>query len=155
MVGLFFWRALLRYTNWGPKLVACLNACQIKVMNAIYKIVAVKLNDWENHETESSYTDALVVKLFLFQFVNSYNSLIYIAFFKKRAEGCDDDDCMGELTIQLSTIFVTNFFLNFLELGMPWFMNKFKAWREKRKLKKMQVPESTNRVRETMTYTEE
>ena len=123
-------------------------------------MVAVKLNDWENHETESSYNNALVVKLFLFQFVNSYNSLIYIAFFKGKAEGCVDDDCMGELTIQLSTIFATNFALNFLELGIPWFSNKFKAWKEKRKLKKMTLDSmpldrSASRRRETMTYTEE
>ena len=155
VVGLFMWRSLLRYTNWGPKLVATLNACQIKVMNTIYKMVAVKLNDWENHETESSYNNALIIKLFLFQFVNSYNSLIYIAFFKGKAEGCDEDDCMAELTTQLSTIFITNFFLNFLELGMPWAKNKFQNWKEKKAADKLKEEDTAHRVRSGMTYTEE
>lgn len=36
----------------------------------------------ENHRTQSQYDDALIVKLFAFQFANSYSSLIYIAFFR-------------------------------------------------------------------------
>ena len=155
VAGLFFWRALLRSTGWGPKLVACLNAVQIKIMNAIYKKVAVWLNRWENHETQTGYDNALIIKLFLFQFVNSYNSLIYIAFFKRDMEGCDDNDCMGELTTQLSTIFVTNFFLNFWELGQPWLKNKWAAYQEKKHLKKHGEEINAKRIRNTTTYTED
>lgn len=36
----------------------------------------------ENHRTESSFMDSLIFKIFPFQFVNSYTSLFYIAFFK-------------------------------------------------------------------------
>lgn len=36
----------------------------------------------ENHRTQTSYDDGLIVKLFAFQFVNSYASLYYIAFFR-------------------------------------------------------------------------
>ena len=37
----------------------------------------------ENHQTRTQYDDALVLKLFGFQFVNSYASLFYIAFFRE------------------------------------------------------------------------
>jgi len=74
-----------------------LNALQIKVMNVIYGKVAKWMNDWENYETDTIYNDQLSIKLFLFQFVNSYNSLFYIAFFKASAEGCEDDNCTYEL----------------------------------------------------------
>ena len=37
----------------------------------------------ENHRTQTSYEDALILKLFGFQFVNSYTSLFYIAFFRQ------------------------------------------------------------------------
>lgn len=37
----------------------------------------------ENHRTQTSYDDALIIKLFGFQFVNSYTSLFYIAFFRQ------------------------------------------------------------------------
>ena len=36
----------------------------------------------ENHRTQTKYDDALIFKLFAFQFVNSYASCFYIAFFR-------------------------------------------------------------------------
>ncbi len=36
----------------------------------------------EMHRTQTEYEDALIVKSFLFQFVNFYSSIFYIAFFK-------------------------------------------------------------------------
>lgn len=97
-------------------------------MNQIYRVVARKLTDWENHETDTLHNDALATKLFLFQFINSYNSLFYIAFLKTTTEGCIDDDCMGELEIQLSTIFITNVCMNVLELGTPFLFYRFRMW---------------------------
>ncbi len=40
----------------------------------------------ENHRTQSLYDDALIIKLFAFQFANSYSSLYYIAFFRRVSE---------------------------------------------------------------------
>lgn len=48
IVGLFMYKASLKYTTWGQELVGFLNAIQIKVMNFIYTKVAIKLTDWEN-----------------------------------------------------------------------------------------------------------
>jgi anoctamin-10/anoctamin-7 len=86
VLAIFLYRATLN-DEWGPRFCAFLNAVQIKVMNEIYKVVARKLTDWENHETDSVHNDSLATKLFLFQFVNSYNSLFYIAFLKNSVEG--------------------------------------------------------------------
>ena len=36
----------------------------------------------ENHRTQTQYNDMLIMKLFAFQFVNTYTSLFYIAFFR-------------------------------------------------------------------------
>lgn len=94
------------------------------------------LTDWENHETDTTFNDALATKLFLFQFVNSYNSLFYIAFLKGSLEGCADNDCMSELEIQLSTIFITNILMNLCELGTPFVFYKLRMWQEDSKLKK-------------------
>ena len=44
--------------------------------------MAERLNDWENHRTASAYENSLILKSFGFQFVNSYVSFFYIAFFK-------------------------------------------------------------------------
>lgn len=45
--------------------------------------LTVVLFSTENHRTQTSYEDALIIKLFGFQFVNSYTSLFYIAFFRQ------------------------------------------------------------------------
>jgi Calcium-activated chloride channel len=82
------------------------------------------MTEWENHETDSKYLDSLVFKLFCFQFVNSYSSLFYIAFIKGSTNnGCENEDCMKELELQLATIFITNLFLNIVEIGLPLFNN--------------------------------
>ena len=88
VLSIFLYRATMKGDVWGARFCAFLNAMQIKIMNFIYKYVARKLTDWENHEVDTTYNANLASKLFLFQFVNSYNSLFYIAFLKSSLEGC-------------------------------------------------------------------
>lgn len=40
----------------------------------MFEMIAVKLNNFENHRTEEEYANSLVLKNFLFQFVNNYVS---------------------------------------------------------------------------------
>lgn len=42
-----------------------------------------RLHSQENHRTDTAYEDNLIAKTFMFQFVNSYASLAYIAFIKE------------------------------------------------------------------------
>lgn len=37
------------------------------MLNVVYLRVAVALTKWENHRTETQYSDALTIKLFAFQ----------------------------------------------------------------------------------------
>ena len=66
-----------------------LNAFQIQTMNIIYGSIADALTDRENHRTDTQYEDSLIAKMFLFQFVNSYASLFYVAFIQQAVEGLD------------------------------------------------------------------
>lgn len=134
VVGLFMLRA---NGILSTKLCSYINGLQIKVMNYLYRIVAVKLTFWENYEYESKYNDSLTLKLYLFQFINSYVSLFYIAFFKSSFEGCLDGDCLGELTTQLTSIFLINVAMNGAELGTPLLKNWLKKNSEKKALEKM------------------
>ncbi|KDO33292.1 hypothetical protein SPRG_02101 [Saprolegnia parasitica CBS 223.65] len=89
-------------------IASMLNAVQIQVMNGIYMNVAVRLNNYENHQTNTQYEDNLIAKAFLFQFVNSYASLFYIAFVKTYVDGCSADDaggCIYDLMVALGIIF--------------------------------------------------
>merc|ERR1740130_171958 len=96
-------------------------------MNVVYKDVAIMLNIYENHRTNSEYEYSLVLKIFWFQVINSYAALFNIAFVK------DEDKCIGscmqELQSSLMSItFVGLFVSNFVEVGIPWLMNKYQEW---------------------------
>ncbi|RNA37450.1 Anoctamin, partial [Brachionus plicatilis] len=59
-----------------------INIIIIMIMNWIYTFIAVSFTKWENYRTKTEYDDALIIKLFIFEFVNSYGSLFYMAFFR-------------------------------------------------------------------------
>ena len=90
------------------------------------------MTDWENLETNREYFDSLTLKLFCFEFVNSYSSLLYIAFFKDSIEGCFQNNCMIELRYQILGIFSLNFIFILLEVQVPYFLGK-KTLRSKRR----------------------
>jgi hypothetical protein len=67
-----------------------------QVLNAIYGSVAIALNDYENHRTDTQYEDALIAKTFIFQYVNSFASLFYISFVKPYMQvRCDCCACVS------------------------------------------------------------
>lgn len=88
------------------------------------------MNRIENHKHYSSFENSLAAKMFIFQFVNSFNSLIIIAYFKRIVPslgGCvktlqsgkvlnQNNFCDEELSNQLITIAIINFLKNFSEV---------------------------------------
>jgi hypothetical protein len=68
--------------TFGSLFTSVLNAIQIQVLNIVYEKVAITLTKNENYRTDTAFEDALIAKLFSFQFVNSYASFYYIAFIK-------------------------------------------------------------------------
>ena len=116
----------------GP-ICSSINAFQIQVFNFVFNKVAVKLNNVENHKTQSDYENSLIIKSYAFQFVNSFFSLFYISFFKTRVEGClvngapvKGASCMNELYTQFITIFTVSIMKNIAELGVPYVKSKLK-----------------------------
>merc|ERR1719266_2815919 len=118
-----------------------MNLMFIMIMGRIYEKLAVKLTDWEMHRTQSDYDDNLTFKVFIFQFINFYSSIIYIAFFKGRFVGypghykhifgtlrnedCSNGGCLIELAQQLAVIMIGKQIINNLqEIIIP----KLKAW---------------------------
>eukprot|EP00479_Gromia_sphaerica_P001204 TRINITY_DN1136_c0_g1_i1.p1 TRINITY_DN1136_c0_g1~~TRINITY_DN1136_c0_g1_i1.p1 ORF type:complete len:342 (-),score=65.17 TRINITY_DN1136_c0_g1_i1:227-1252(-) len=82
VTGFFFVQNLRQVQDSAflSTLVSVLNGVQIQIFNQIYSYVAVKMNNYENHQTQSDYENSLISKLFAFKFINSYNSLFYIRF---------------------------------------------------------------------------
>ncbi|EDV20574.1 uncharacterized protein TRIADDRAFT_60984 [Trichoplax adhaerens] len=133
-----------QYSNWFFSITSSLlNTISIMILGRIYSKIAKWLNDWENYRTQTEYDDSLILKTFAFQFVNSYTSLFYIAFFRKdiqRAglfnlgtqyrDSCGtDDDCMSLLTIQVAVLLIVKPMPKFFrDIILPWlkqiFINK-------------------------------
>ena len=132
--------------DFGGPVCSVLNAIQILVFNFIYTKLAKWLTDLENHKTEDKYQDSLILKIFAFQFVNSFNSLCYIAFIKSYNEGClvtnsegkkeeiIGASCMGELYTQLISIFIVSYIKNLVEVGQPFIKYQLRK-KEKAKAK--------------------
>jgi hypothetical protein len=83
MTGFTILQNILNYVNPNAgTLVGIVNAICIIVFNDLYKNLAAVLTTWENHRTETEFNNNLVLKCFLFQFINSYFSLYITAFIK-------------------------------------------------------------------------
>ena len=116
---------------------ALLNLVAITILQFVYKKLAIFLTDWEKPPTKTAYEDSFTRKMALFQFVNNYTSIFYIAFFKSemivgtpgryrrvlgeyRLDGCSEQGCFQELAIQIATIMVgQQIFYNITEIGIP------------------------------------
>ncbi|XP_012944219.2 anoctamin-5 [Aplysia californica] len=118
-------------------LSSIMNAVSILLLGKIYDKLAVVLTDWENHRTQTRYDDALIIKLFAFQFVNSYASCFYIAFFRGRGASIFNDryvdscegSCMTQLSFQVLTLMVAKPFPKFFkDIIIPFLL---KLWRKR------------------------
>ncbi|XP_033618531.1 anoctamin-10 isoform X3 [Fukomys damarensis] len=73
-------------TEWTSVLLyvpSILYAIVIEVMNRLYRYAAEFLTAWENHRLESAYQNHLILKVLVFNFLNCFASLFYIAFVLK------------------------------------------------------------------------
>jgi len=124
------------------------NAITIMLLNTVYQKIAFKLNEWENHRTASEFNNALIFKLFVFYFVNSYTSLYYMAFFKEGTQlwnvsrlqdACNEGQivpgvighgCTDELTFQLATLLGVNMIVGQTkEVLLPYIISKIQLYR--------------------------
>ncbi|XP_077868083.1 anoctamin-10-like [Saccoglossus kowalevskii] len=103
-----------------------LYAVIIVIMNAIYRIVATLLNNWENHRLQSAHENNLIMKLVVFDFVNCFLSLFYIAFYLRD---------MDRLRKHLAALLVTQQIVGqILEAFLPYLMwTKGRIYQSKKK----------------------
>eukprot|EP00638_Chattonella_subsalsa_P000362 CAMPEP_0117736288 /NCGR_PEP_ID=MMETSP0947-20121206/1832_1 /TAXON_ID=44440 /ORGANISM="Chattonella subsalsa, Strain CCMP2191" /LENGTH=899 /DNA_ID=CAMNT_0005551533 /DNA_START=287 /DNA_END=2986 /DNA_ORIENTATION=+ len=107
-----------KYGSWVASLV---NGIQINAMNALYRAIAVILTDRENHRTDIMYQDALIAKIFVCQFVNSYANFYYIAFMMKLLP----EERLEMLQSNLAIIFLTQLVIaNIADVTLPFLQHK-------------------------------
>lgn len=69
----------------------------------------------------------MILKIFLFQFVNSYSSFYYVAFAARYAGDCEASVCLQSLATNLATLYITQVVVgNTLELLLPYLGYKYK-----------------------------
>ncbi|MBN3278160.1 ANO10 protein, partial [Polyodon spathula] len=91
-------------------------AIVIEILNRIYRYAAEYLTGWENHRLESSYQNHLVLKVLVFNFLNCFASLFYIAFVLHD---------MKLLRQSLATLLITSQILNqIVEAFLPYWLQK-------------------------------
>ncbi|XP_068061821.1 anoctamin-10 isoform X1 [Anomalospiza imberbis] len=107
-------------------------AVVIEIMNRIYRYAAEFLTSWENHRLESSYQNHLILKVLVFNFLNCFASLFYIAFVLFD---------MKLLRQSLATLLITSQILNqFAESLLPYWLQK----RYNRRMKKRMCSKKTD-----------
>ncbi|KAL0277448.1 UNVERIFIED_CONTAM: hypothetical protein PYX00_004720 [Menopon gallinae] len=135
-----------------PTTAAVINLICVTILNYVYDKLAVYLTELELLRTQTEFEDSLTLKIYLFQFVNYYTSIFYIAFLKGkfvgypskynrifgfRQEECSPGGCLVELCIQLAIIMVGKQTLNsILEMVVPLFYKMYKEFRVRTGLKK-------------------
>ncbi|XP_050306991.1 anoctamin-10 [Anthonomus grandis grandis] len=99
----------------------------VVIISEYFKVFATYLTEWENHRTQSQFERHRVTKLVLFEFVNNFLSLFYIAFVIKDIE---------MLRSQLQTMLIISQAINnFQEVFMPLGMNYYSMKTSTRKVK--------------------
>jgi anoctamin-10 len=70
-------------SDWKCYIPVVLHAVGILTLNTIYRKVARKLTDWENHMTQTDYDNSMILKRFLFEAFDCYIALFYLAFYER------------------------------------------------------------------------
>ncbi|XP_069962838.1 anoctamin-8 isoform X3 [Bactrocera oleae] len=122
---------MLRFQDWWDSklpeesILCCFSvipkvllAGAITLLDEAYYKLAVWLNDHENYRLQSKYENHLIAKVALFQFVNSFLSLFYIAFYLR------DEDKLKE---QLAGLLISRQIIgNLRESAIPYFIEQWK-----------------------------
>ncbi|XP_015598083.1 anoctamin-8 isoform X2 [Cephus cinctus] len=109
------------YGFWLSYVPKVLLAVVITLMDEAYFKVAVWLNDLENYRLDTEYENHLIYKVALFQFVNSFLSLFYIAFYLQDQE---------RLKEQLAALLIARQVIgNLKESAVPYFIEQLRLAR--------------------------
>eukprot|EP00903_Cladosiphon_okamuranus_P007574 g7348.t1 len=113
------------------------------VAATLYTFLAKALNEFEEHPTTVRKKNALVIKMFVFQFVNSYACLLYVGFWLR--------DLRRLRQLLMTMMMIKQFIGQLVEKYQPMVM----LWLKSRKLKKNPPTEPTYLVKHTGTINPE
>jgi len=113
------------YSLFMQNLPSILYSILIQIANALYQQLAENLTHAENHKYEKNYQNALIFKTLLFNFVNNFLVLFYIAFVYRD---------MVMLSVTLRNLFLMDIAINQLvECILPAINFKLRTFSKKNK----------------------
>jgi anoctamin-10 len=74
------------HSPWRSLIPVALHVTTISTFNAVYRVIATRLTEWENHPTELAFSNSLILKRFLFEAFDCYVGLFYLAFYERDIE---------------------------------------------------------------------
>lgn len=108
----------------------------IPVLDYLFTKCARRMNNWENHKTETQYRSHLILKVFSFRFVHVFASLYYYAFANvsssSSSAGSGSQDNLLRVAIQLASFMVAGqLWKNVMETLYPFFKRKWQLQQKK------------------------
>ena len=112
-----FWAATFFYP--------CLYGMLVSILTMLFNTIALALNEFENHRTQTIFLNRLILKVFSFQFVTIFTSLYYYAFFSK-----DVDGGFTRISVTIfSLMTVGQWWQVFLDICLPSFYHRLLMYR--------------------------
>jgi len=97
------------------------------MIDYLFGALAYKLNEWENHATESHFRNHRIAKVFFFRFSVSFTSLFYYAFSPQQSA--------MQLSVQLATFLVVGqIWSKFLDVVLPLIWRRVREFKFARRL---------------------
>jgi len=130
------------------------NAVTVAILNMIYKGIAYRMNEYENHQTKTQYNDKLIVKLFLFEFSNNFATILFFAYMATRVEllGTEIEcqgSCLEEVKSLTQSLVLVNLAIgNVVETLLPYM--QFKAAQKMRQEAAQDVYHSQHEIQACM-----
>ncbi|KAJ3287415.1 Anoctamin-7 [Borealophlyctis nickersoniae] len=131
------------YLSYAGVTSAVVSLTTIMVLTPLTYGLSGWLTDLENHKTETQYQNAKIAKRMLFDFVNNFGSLFYVSVVKawmqaeqitilgqdEWQDSCINDDCIVELMIQLTVVFIGRSIMQHsYHIGLPWLTRKWNSF---------------------------
>ena len=84
-------------------------AVQMQVLRRILTRLSLRIGYYENVETYKEYEQLVISRISIFNFVITMIPLAYILFFKDSVQGCENNDCISELSAVLLKIYLVKY----------------------------------------------
>eukprot|EP01065_Artemidia_motanka_P025643 TRINITY_DN30619_c0_g1_i1.p1 TRINITY_DN30619_c0_g1~~TRINITY_DN30619_c0_g1_i1.p1 ORF type:complete len:1089 (+),score=324.90 TRINITY_DN30619_c0_g1_i1:63-3269(+) len=115
---------------WVTTVASVITTAQMMVFSLLFDYVSRALNWIENYRTETEYENALIRKMFVYQFFNAYSALFVIALWPD----AENSDRLEQLRAQmLMNVLVKPLLMNAVELGLPWLSSRASRYLDSRR----------------------